>query len=127
MHPRTKKFKKLTLLFSLLSFFCFFGPLIYFGSVAFFGGALIISKLTFTASVFISIIVTIASFGKKWVPRSRVWIILLGLYFCIDNFIAVILAFAITQIIDELILCPLKHYCSDKASMNHEIDARGGI
>lgn len=127
MHPRTKKFKRLTLLFSLLSFFCFFGPLIYFGCVAFFGGALVVSKFTFAASVLISIIITIAAIGKEWVPRSRVWIILLGLYFCVDHFIAVILAFAITQIIDELILCPLKRYCASKTSMNHEIDARGGI
>ena len=127
MHPRTKHFSRLAAFFSILSFFCFFGPLIWFGGIAFLGGAAIVNKVALVSSVFVAVVMTAVAALNKWSPRSRVWIVLLGLYFCIDYFIAVILTFAITQIIDELILCPLKRHYRAKASMNREIDARGGI
>lgn len=125
MNKRTKNFTILGIVFSALSFLCFFGPLFYFCGLAFLTGTAVITKVALISSIAVVIIMSAVAAFTKWTARSRIWIILIALFFCLDKFIVVIMSFAITQIIDEIILCPLKAHFWNKVSINRELDKRG--
>lgn len=122
---RTKKMKTIALILSIASFFCMFAPMLIYTFAAFIGGAATIHKVALVSSVAITLILTALSLITKWAARCRIWIILLGLYFCLNNFLGIILTFAITQIIDELALSPLSKYYWEKYRINSEMDKRG--
>lgn len=121
----TKKLKCGALIFTILSLLCMFGPMIWFCAAAFISNTATIYKVALTSTIAIVIIMTAVAALNKWAARCRIWIILLALYFCLNNFLTVILIFAITQIIDELILAPVKHHLWNKYRINREIDKRG--
>lgn len=58
--------------------------------------------------------------------RSRIWIIILGIYFCCDRFALAIILVSITQILDEVIVNPLYKKFKQKAIINKEFDKRTG-
>lgn len=122
---RTKKMKTIAIILSITSFFCMFAPMLIYTFAAFVSGAATIHKVALVSSVAITLILTAISILTKWAARCRIWIILLGLYFCLNNFLGIIITFAITQIIDELALSPLSKYFWDKYHINSEMDKRG--
>ena len=59
--------------------------------------------------------------------RSTIWILLLGIYICLDNIMPVLLTIAIGTITDELILTPLHKKYKQLAIINSEIDKREDV
>lgn len=106
----TKKYGRLALIFTLLSLLCFLGPLTYYVVAGFATATLVIQKITLTAAVLFALMATVICAWRRWAFRSKVWVVILALYFIVGNFIGMILAFAITQIVDELILSKLAHH-----------------
>lgn len=125
MNKRTKTFRTLAIVFTVLSLLAMFGPMIYFCGFAFLGGTATVYKVALVSSVAVVMIMTMVSALAKWAARSRIWIILLALFFCLDSFLTVIIVFCVTQILDELVFCPLKRYFWHKHSINSEMDKRG--
>lgn len=122
---RTKKFKILALVTTLLSFVLSFGPLIVYSVIAFSdAGATTVDKVTLMSMLTVSVIMSLVCLVNKYTPRCRLWLILIGLYMCIDHFIGCILVLAITQCVDELIVHPLSKHYRNKWSINKEIDKR---
>ena len=120
----TKKIKRKYNFVVLLSFLFNFCPVFIYGIKALIEANLLYQKIALSMTVLIVLILTIISKVNEIMIKSRLWIILLGIYFCIDYILVPLLIIAITQIIDELILMPLKKYLKNKKTINSELDKR---
>lgn len=120
----TKRIKRKYNFVVLLSFLFNFCPFFVYGIKALFEADLVHEKVALSMTVLIVLILTIISKVNEIMIKSRLWIILLGIYFCIDYILYPLLIIAITQIIDELILMPLKKYLKNKKTINMELDKR---
>lgn len=124
MTPATKKYRLFSRLFFIISILFNVAPLAAYTIMGLGGGALVHEKVALCATVFIVLILTLIAFVNKMAMRSKVWILLLGLYFALDNFVVPLLLIAVTQILDEWIITPLYKRYNRKYSINREIDKR---
>ena len=120
----TKKYVRLAIIFTIISILLFIGPACYFVISGFLTATLVVQKVALTATVALALILTAFCAINKWLFRSKVWIIVLVLYFVLDHFLVMILVFAITQILDELIISPLARHFRHAAGINHQMDKR---
>lgn len=122
---RTKKFKLSAIILTILSFVLSFGPLCTYLVLAFNNASATASdKITLMSLCSVAVILSVVCLVAKYTPRCRLWLVLIGLYLCIDHFMGCILILAITQCVDELIVCPLAKYYRSKYNINREIDKR---
>lgn len=121
---QTKKNKRWYNLFTILSFMAFFGPITFYSAQALFTATLTTQKIALCSTVMIVVILTLVSLVNKTMMRSRIWIIVIALWACLDSFLQPLLIIAITQVVDELILTPLKKYFKARYIINKEIDRR---
>ena len=122
----TKRYATLAIIFTILSFFLLIGPTAFYVITGLMAAPLTIQKVALVSTVAVSLLLTMLCAVNKWVFRSKIWIIVLALFFVIDQFLVMILIFGITQIADELIVSPLARHFRHKASINREIDKRLG-
>lgn len=120
----TKKNKKLWLVFFITSFLLNVGPLAFYSGKALLTEGLTHQKVALTMTVLVVIILSLISFINKTTMRSKVWILLIGLYFVLDHFVEPLLLIAVTQVLDEWFISPLKHKYKNKYVINKEIDKR---
>lgn len=124
-HSRTKKFKKLAILFTILSVLCTILPAIIFTVQGLITSELTIQKTALVGTVFIAIVGSLyCLINKQFTFRSKIWLFLLALYFALQSIEHVIIVFAATQITDELILSPIAKHFRHKHSINAEMDKR---
>lgn len=81
-------------------------------------------KVALSTTVFVVLIMTVISIVNKHAMRSRLWIILIGIYICLDNIMTPLIIIAVCQVLDELVVCPLKHSFQNKLTINKQIDKR---
>ena len=74
--------------------------------------------------VCLAIMLYIINVLMKYSIRSTVWILLLGVYVCLEDILPLILMLAIGTIIDEFVLSPLKKHYESVYCINKEIDRR---
>lgn len=120
----TKKNKTLYWIFNILSFVVMFCPVAVYVVKGYIEADLTTEKVGLTCTIMISIILVAVNFIFKYHIRSTLWILLLGVYFCIDNILAMIILIAVGTILDEFILTPLKKSFKNKYTINKEIDKR---
>lgn len=120
----TKKYKRRYILFAILSFLCFLGPAAFFTMAAFITNTAIVSKVALSSTVLIVLILSLVAMANKIAMRSRLWILLIGLFLCLDSVIAIVFTIGSCQILDELIFTPLKNHYKTKYTINKEIDNR---
>lgn len=120
----TKKYARLTVAFTILSFLLLLGPVGFYIIAGLAAATLTIQKVAIVSTVAVSLLLTMLCAINKWLFRSKIWLIIFALFFVIEDFLAMILIFGITQITDELIVSPLARYFRNKASINREIDRR---
>ena len=120
----TKKLKAKYIAATILSFLLNVCPLLVFTIIAFISGTAIVHKVTLSMTLLIVLIFTAITFFNKTVFRSKLWILLIGLWLCLDNILTPLIVFASCQVIDELIVTPLKNYYKNKYRINKEIDTR---
>lgn len=125
MSTFTRKYLTGAIIFTTISLLFTCGPAIYYLIVALLNAELVVQKAALVSSVFVAIIGSlICLISKTFSFRSRIWVFLLAIMFCIDSFGTMIIIFAVTQIVDELVFSPLaKHYRSN-FSINRSIDLR---
>ena len=119
----TKKYKRLWLLFSFLSFALTIGPLGYYISKAFIEGDTkekLCLGLLGTASI---ILVCINVLCKKRI-RSVLWLLVLGIYIVLENLVPLLLFIAIGTILDEFIFEPLAKKFKTDYICQRNIDKR---
>lgn len=120
----TKKNKALYWVFNILSFVVMFVPIAVYVVKGYIEADLTTEKVGLTCTIMISIILVAINFIFKYRIRSTLWILLLGVYFCLDNILAMIILIAVGTILDEFLLTPLKKSFKNKYTINKEIDKR---
>jgi hypothetical protein len=109
---------------SVLSVMLWIGPIGIFGYLAIIQGTFLYQKISLSVTFLIVVIMTIINVTTRLAMRSRLWIMLIGLYICLHNIMLPIIVFAVCQTVDELIVSPLKVYFKTKYKINKEIDGR---
>ena len=121
----TQKYKKLSLITWLLSFYCSILPITIYTIMAFINNDVEkVNKYTLGLMCSLAIIVTLINIIAKLHLRCIPWILLLGIYLCLKDITTLLIIMAITTIIDELILTPLHKSFKNKYIINKEIDKR---
>lgn len=120
----TKKYKRLAAIFTFISVALMLGPTAYYLVLGFLTASVVIEKVALASSIFVSLILTMLCVINKWTFRSKIWLIILALFFVIDHYLLMVMIFGFTQIADELIISPLAKHFRAKASINKEIDKR---
>lgn len=120
----TRNYRIGSFICSLLNFLAYLGPFAYYFILALSGEAQDGQKFALTATLIVVGIMTIVAVVNKVALRSRIWIILFGLFVCLDSFIEPIIIIGICQILSEIVLEPLQKWFANKASINAEIDKR---
>lgn len=124
MSAITRKFRFWTAVCLILSLLLNVGPLAAYTIIGFAEADLVVEKVGLAATIFIVLIMSAIAWINKTTMRSRVWILLLGMYFCLHNFITPLIIVAICQVIDEWFISPLHHYCRERYVINKELDKR---
>lgn len=123
MSTITKKARTGSIVFGLLSFLCFIGPIIATFIIALYDKAIETSEKTTLGVIFIFVVfVSVVNLIAKWHLRTPIWIMLFALYFITSNFIVELLIIGICTILDELIFTPLHKHYKNKFKINKEID-----
>ena len=120
----TKKLKRKYIIATILSFLLNVCPLLVFTIIAFISGTAIVHKVTLSMTLLIVLIFTAITFFNKTVFRSKLWILLIGLWLCLDNILTPLIVFAACLVIDDLIVTPLKNYYKNRYKINKEMDTR---
>ena len=121
----TKKYRKIYWLLAILSFLANLAPLAVYTIKALVESDLTHEKVALTMTVFVVAIMTLVCIANKIVLRSRLWIILIEIYICLDSILTPLIIIACCQVLDELFICPLKKHYKNKLIINKEIDKRG--
>lgn len=125
MSKETRKYKTLSILFLALSILVLVAPLAYYSVVGFIEGETT-EKFTLGMTFVIAAILFVINILFKFHIRSTIWILVLGIYFCLDNILPLIFMVAVGNILDEFLFTPLHKHYKSKASINKEIDKRIG-
>lgn len=120
----TKKYRTLYWLFFMLSIFCNIGPLAYYTIDAAINSDLTYEKLALSVTVLIVLIMSLVCLINKVVLRSRLWIMLIGLYICLDFMLTPLMVIAACQVADEILITPLKNNFREKLIINKQFDKR---
>lgn len=123
----TSYYKKSVIALTILHYFLLLSPLIGFSIYAFATSTTeskVVLGLVGTCGIALGCISVISHYTF----RGSIWLILLGLGYAVDfaktTLTLIILIFAITTIIDEIIIEPLRKKYKEKLSINIEIDKR---
>ena len=120
----TKKYKILYIIFSVLSILATILPLSIYIIKGYAESDLISEKVCLTCAILLTLILSIVNIIFKYKLRSIIWILVLGIYICIDNILALIILIAVLSILDEFIFTPLKNSFKNKYTINKEMDKR---
>ena len=120
----TKKYKIKLNICRLLSFTLTVLPVIIYTIMGFMDGT-IGEKVSLGICVILALIFVLINVMFKYHIRSTLWVLLIGIYVCIDNIIPLLIIMAATTIIDEFVLVPLISKYKNKYIIKKEIDLRG--
>lgn len=120
----TKKYRLIAAVLLIITILLNVGPLATYSIIAMYEADLVVEKVSLTCTVFIVLIMTLYSLVSKTALRSRIWIILLGMYFCLDYILTPLIIIAVCQVADEIIFNPLYKHYRNKYTINREIDKR---
>lgn len=98
-------------------------PVIVYTGIAFAQGD-VRQKFTLGLTLMIAIILVVVNVIFKYHLRSAIWIVVLGIYFCIKNIMPLLLILAIGTVLDEFIFTPVYKRYREKYKVNKEIDRR---
>lgn len=120
----TQKYKLLKNLFLTFSILLTIGPGLVFLCMAYANDTAVVNKVALSMTLFVIVVMTIIAISKKIVLRSRLWILLIGLWICLDHFIVPLIVMGVCQVLDELIVSPLHDYYKNIYRTNKVIDER---
>lgn len=124
LNERTKKIRNRYRLFKSLSICLTFLPLIVYVIIAFINGQPF-EKFTMGCMVMIALIFVMLNVIMKYNIRSTVWVLILGIYLCLDDITPLLIIMAVSTIIDEFVVSKLANKYKNQFVINKEIDKRG--
>ena len=124
----TKDYKTKWMICRFLSILMTIGPLAYFFVKAYIDGEVgVTQKMTLGICTVVCAILIIINITVKKSLRSPIYIIIIGIYVCLDNLMLLFIVMAATTILDEFIFSPLASKFKNQYTINKEIDKRGEI
>jgi len=120
----TRKYRKLSFLFGSISVLLNIAPFTIYAFIALVDSALIYQKIALSMTVLVVAILSLVALVNKVAMKSRLWIILVGIYVCLGEIITPLIIIAVCQVLDELIVSPLHKNFKNKKIINKEIDKR---
>lgn len=120
----TRKYRKLSFLFGSISILLNIAPFTIYAFIALVDSALIYQKIALSMTVLVVAILSLVALVNKVAMKSRLWIVLVGIYVCLGEIITPLIIIAVCQVLDELIVAPLHNSYRNKKNINKEIDKR---
>lgn len=96
------------------------GPLTFYSIKAFLTTGVMQNKFVLSSMILVVIILTVLCALREYKPRSTMWLILVGLWAVLDSLGGIIIAFTITQVLDEFLVSPIKKYSKRIYSIRRE-------
>jgi len=124
LNERTKKAKNKYIFFKTLSICLTFLPLVIYVIIAFVKGVPM-EKFTMGCMVTLALIFVALNVIMKYNIRSTVWVLILGIYLCLDNITPLLIIMAVSTILDEFVVSKLAVKYKNQFVINKEIDKRG--
>lgn len=124
LNERTKKAKNKYIFFKTLSICLTFLPLVVYVIIAFVKGAPM-EKFTMGCMVTLALIFVALNVIMKYNIRSTIWVLILGIYLCLDNITPLLIIMAVSTILDEFVVSKLAVKYKNQFVINKEIDKRG--
>lgn len=121
MTKKTKLWAVLTTIFSIL---LNIAPIAVYVIIALVNCNLVYQKVALTMTVFVVLIMSIICLVNKATMKSRLWVVLIGLYICLDYILTPLIIIAVCQVLDELIVAPVARHYRQRYKINKEIDLR---
>ena len=84
----TKKLRTWLIVLVVLSFLLNVAPVAVYAIMGLVEGTLLIEKVALSMTIFVVAILSVIAWANKLVLRSRLWILLAGLFFVLDAFAA---------------------------------------
>ena len=119
----TKEYRREKWLLLILSILCNLLPIAIYTIKAFIVAG-VGQKVTLGVCLTLSLLFGLINIITKHRIRSTLWILLIGIYVCLDHIQSLLIIMAITTIIDEFILEPAYKRVKNKYIINKEIDKR---
>lgn len=119
----TKEYRREKWLLLILSILCNLLPIAIYTIKAFIVAG-VGQKVTLGVCLTLALLFVLINFITKHRIRSTLWILLIGIYVCLDHIQSLLIIMAITTIIDEFILEPAYKRVKNKYIINKEIDKR---
>ena len=118
---KSYKFKKNLML--VMSMLCTFGPLVVFSIMGFVQGEGK-EKLCLAMIMIAAIALSVFAVWKKLHLRSTTYILMIGLWICLDKLLPFIITIGICTILDELVFTPLYKIFNREYHSNKTFDKR---
>ena len=132
MSQRTKHVIRVSIIMRVLSIILDLGPIAVYAVLAFQNHSTPANKCVLLSMLSVGVVLAIGTIlvnitrkVKTKAPRCGLWLVVIGLYLCLDSIIGCILVIAVTQVINELIVLPIARHYEKKIHINREIDRRG--
>lgn len=122
---RTDKLKKAHVALTVTSVVLNLGPILLYTVVALVNGSAVHQKAALAATILATIMMTVVAWINKIALRSKTLVILIGLHVVLGHVIDVIVVLAACQVLDEMVVTPLRKSVGDKLTVNRELDRRG--
>jgi hypothetical protein len=103
---RTKKLSKVQWLLRGLHILLNVAPIIVFIIIAFIHGD-IGTKATLGCTAIVALIMTLVAWTNKMAMKSRIWVVLIGVWLALDSFMIPLITIASTQLVDEIFIEPM--------------------
>ena len=106
----------------IIDYLLLFFPIIFYFIVALIGDGVIVKKITLISTFVIALILTLFNIIAKRHLRSVIWIMIIGIYICVDNILPLILFIAVASILDEFLFSPLinRYHTKYLASISYD-------
>ena len=117
-----KKYRICFWIFNIFHILLNITPICVYCIMAYLESDLVTEKVCLSLTILIVAILTLITLINHSVLRSRLWILLIGLYFCLDFIIVPLIVIAICQVLDELIIHPLTKHYKLKLTIRKEIE-----
>ena len=121
MEKKIRRTRTLCLVTGILSVLLYAFPVIWYVIQACIEGTLVQSKVSMAFCVTSALVLTLVSLVTKVVYRSKIWLVVLGLYFALSNFAPCLIIVAVTQIVDEIVVSPLHKSLKEKLKIRKEV------
>lgn len=99
-------------------------PLTYYMIIGFINGTTG-QKFGLGLMLTLAVILVVFNILMKLHLRCIIWVLVLGVSFCLNEIMTLLIFMAVTTMADELVITPLNKHFKTKLTINKEMDKRG--